>query len=161
AMRSVESLFAPTLMPSTPPRRSLLSRSSAESTPKLLKPIRLMIARSSIRRNSRRRGLPVCGSGVSVPASTAPNPSAHRRGRAVACAYGHVTGPRPPESAHDVCFSHGVYRCCAPEGLPEQGGPFSLSARLHFAAGPLLSLRFERYSVPRIASFVACRGQCK
>ena len=38
--------------------------------------MRLITARSSVRRNSRGRGLPACGSGVTVPHSTKPKPAA-------------------------------------------------------------------------------------
>ena len=48
---------------------------SAASWPWLLNPMRLMTASSSTSRNSRGRGLPCCGRGVSVPTSTKPNPS--------------------------------------------------------------------------------------
>ena len=45
------------------------------ATPSLLKPKRLMTARSSVRRKSRGRGLPGCGSGVAAPTSTKPKPA--------------------------------------------------------------------------------------
>ena len=43
----------------------------------MLKPRRLITARLALRRKTRGRGLPACGSGVTVPASTKPNPSAN------------------------------------------------------------------------------------
>ena len=46
------------------------------STPSLLKPKRLITARSSARRKRRGRGLPGCGSGVAAPTSTKPKPAA-------------------------------------------------------------------------------------
>ena len=52
------------------------SRRATASAPSLLKPIRLTTARSAGSRNSRGRGLPGCGSPVTVPTSTKPNPSA-------------------------------------------------------------------------------------
>ena len=59
-------------------RRRLLA---ALPAPWLLKPIRLMSARSGMRRNSRGRGLPSCARAVTVPTSTCPNPRAVRRTR--------------------------------------------------------------------------------
>ena len=43
--------------------------------PPLLKPMRLITASSSTRRNRRGRGLPGCGRGVTVPSSAKPKPS--------------------------------------------------------------------------------------
>ena len=51
------------------------SRRSTTSPPSLLKPMRLITASSRSSRNSRGRGLPVCGFGVTVPISTKPKPS--------------------------------------------------------------------------------------
>ena len=76
-MRSAESLLAPMLTPTMPPRpRRALSRASAAAWPSLLKPMRLMTASSSGRRNSRGLGFPACGFGVTVPISVKPKPSA-------------------------------------------------------------------------------------
>ena len=59
-----------------PPRWArAASRRSTASAPSLLNPIRLTTASSRSSRNSRGRGLPVCGFGVTVPISTKPNPS--------------------------------------------------------------------------------------
>ena len=56
--------------------RSAASRVEARPPgPRLLKPMRLITARSSASRNSRGCGLPACGRGVSVPTSTKPKPS--------------------------------------------------------------------------------------
>ena len=51
-----------------------LSRLTASSTPSLLKPIRLIMAWSSLRRNNLFLGFPACPFGVSVPISINPNP---------------------------------------------------------------------------------------
>ena len=59
-------------MPGRPDR--LASRVSATSAPRLLKPIRLITARSSTSRNSRGLGLPACGRGVIEPTSANPKP---------------------------------------------------------------------------------------
>ena len=45
------------------------------AAPSLLKPKRLMTARSRDRRNRRGRGLPGCGRGVAAPTSTKPKPA--------------------------------------------------------------------------------------
>ena len=52
------------------------SRRATTSAPSLLKPIRFTTARSAGSRNSRGRGLPGCGSPVTVPTSTNAKPSA-------------------------------------------------------------------------------------
>src|SRR5690606_6821497 len=71
------SLFAPILTPTMPPRRARASRRFFSAAwPSLLKPSRLMTARWSGRRKTRGRGLPACGSGVTVPTSAKPMPSA-------------------------------------------------------------------------------------
>ncbi len=76
-------LVLPMLTPSTTWCRSApmesarrRSRAATASAPSLLKPIRLTIAWSVGSRNSRGRGLPGCGSPVTVPTSTCPKPSA-------------------------------------------------------------------------------------
>ena len=51
------------------------SRDSTAANPWLLKPKRLITASSAVRRNRRGRGLPGCGSGVTVPTSVKPKPS--------------------------------------------------------------------------------------
>ncbi len=71
----VESLLAPMLTPTTPGPVRRCSRASAASCPPLLKPSRLITARSRGRRNTRGLGLPGCGSGVTVPISAKPQPS--------------------------------------------------------------------------------------
>ena len=58
-------------------RRSCASRRAAASAPWLLKPIRLITARSGTSRNSRGRGFPSCAIAVIVPTSMCPNPSAY------------------------------------------------------------------------------------
>ena len=76
AARSVLSLFAPMLRPTgTPPRLRAASRSRIAAAPSLLKPKRLMIARSPGSRNRRGCGLPGCGRGVAAPTSTNPKPA--------------------------------------------------------------------------------------
>ena len=57
-------------------RAASASRRATTSAPSLLKPIRFTTARSAGSRNSRGRGLPGCGSPVTVPTSTNANPSA-------------------------------------------------------------------------------------
>ena len=55
--------------------RSFSSRAAMASAPSLLKPMRLITPSSRSSRNSRGRGLPACGFGVTVPTSTKPKPS--------------------------------------------------------------------------------------
>ena len=57
--------------------RAVFSRAAAR--PLLLKPSRLMTARSSASRKMRGFGFPSCARGVTVPASTKPKPSAKHR----------------------------------------------------------------------------------
>src|SRR3569623_2374432 len=74
-MRSAESLFAPRLIPTIPRLGRAASRRAAASPPPLLNPMRLITARSRVRRNSRGLGLPGCGNGVTEPTSAKPKPS--------------------------------------------------------------------------------------
>src|SRR5690606_9118231 len=74
---SLLSLFLPRLTPTgpSPCRRQLSRRAAAASKPWLLKPMRLITARSPVRRKRRGFGLPGCGRGVTLPTSTRPKPS--------------------------------------------------------------------------------------
>ena len=65
-------MFAPTIRLRVRRERS---RAAAAAAPWLLKPIRLISARSRGRRNIRGFGLPGCGCAVTVPTSTNANPS--------------------------------------------------------------------------------------
>ena len=67
-------MLTPTTVPA-PRARTAARRAATTSAPALLKPIRLTSARSAGSRNSRGRGFPGCGRAVTVPTSTAPNPS--------------------------------------------------------------------------------------
>ena len=58
------------------PAGRFASRALAASWPPLLKPSRLIAPRSRISRNTRGRGLPGCGRGVTVPISVKPKPMA-------------------------------------------------------------------------------------
>ena len=60
------------------------SRATNRSSPSLLKPRRLMMAPSSVSRNTRGRGLPACGRGVTPPASMKEKPRRMRPSSAVA-----------------------------------------------------------------------------
>src|SRR6185437_4552403 len=63
------------LTPTMPPARArAASRASTTGAPSLLKPRRLITARSASRRKIRGRGLPACARGVTVPTSTKPKP---------------------------------------------------------------------------------------
>ena len=69
-----------------PPRLArAASRASTAASPSLLKPKRLITASSASRRNSRGRGLPGCGSGVTVPTSTKPKPTRSSASGTSAC----------------------------------------------------------------------------
>src|SRR5690606_17635803 len=78
------SLFLPRLTPTgTGQRGRAAARRWARAwAPWLLKPMRLMMASSAGSRNSRGRGLPGWGRGVTVPVSTKPKPRAARAGTA-------------------------------------------------------------------------------
>ena len=71
------------LTPTMPPRPGARCepRAAPAAWPSLLKPSRLITASSSGSRNMRGFGLPACGSGVTVPTSTKPKPSAEQRVR--------------------------------------------------------------------------------
>ena len=68
-------LFAPRFRPTGMPMPRLLRRAAIASQPWLLKPKRLIEARSSLRRNSRGFGLPGCAIGVAAPTSIKPKPA--------------------------------------------------------------------------------------
>ncbi len=61
--------------PPARPRAAPASRAAIASAPSLLKPKRLIAARSSVSRNRRGRGLPGCGRGVAAPTSRKPKPA--------------------------------------------------------------------------------------
>jgi len=72
------SKFLPILTPSTPRQRARATLATNASRPTLLKPKRLISALARTSRNSRGRGLPACGRGVTVPTSMKPKPSCAR-----------------------------------------------------------------------------------
>ena len=63
------------LMPTTPCPLRPFSLSATATAPSLLNPSRLMTARSSFSLNTRGRGFPGCGLGVTPPISMNPNPA--------------------------------------------------------------------------------------
>lgn len=69
-------VFLPMLQPTMNPSCGRRRWQIVLSSPRLESPMRLMMARSLGSRNTRGRGLPACGRGVTVPISMNPNPSA-------------------------------------------------------------------------------------
>jgi hypothetical protein len=84
AARSALSLLAPRFRPTIAPAGRSASRAAISWAPSLLKPKRLIAARSAASRNSRGRGLPGCGRGVAAPTSMKPKPLRDSGRRAVA-----------------------------------------------------------------------------
>lgn len=69
-------MLIPRMAPPGRPSRHFQRRARTRSTPTPGNPSRFMSPESSMSRNMRGRGLPGCGSGVTVPASTNPHPIA-------------------------------------------------------------------------------------
>ena len=84
AARSLLVLFAPRFRPTGTPLPRRDSRAQIACMPSLLKPNRLIAARSSVRRKSLGRGLPGWGRGVAAPTSIKPKPARHSGATAVA-----------------------------------------------------------------------------
>ena len=82
--------------PARPARRRGKAGPAIAAAPSLLKPKRLITARSSVRRNRRGRGLPGCGRGVAAPTSTKPKP-ARDSGPAAPPRSCHSRRPAPPD----------------------------------------------------------------
>src|SRR4051812_24555019 len=109
------------LTPTVPSPR-WASRRAAAAAPALLKPIRLISARSRGSRNSRGRGLPGWASAVTVPTSTNPKPSASSASMPAASLSNPAASPSGPGSSRPSAWTPSSGRPGPRRGARGRGG---------------------------------------
>ena len=111
--RSALSLLAPRLRPTTAPFGRCSIRLAIVTIPSLLKPKRLMTARSSVRRNRRGLALPLWACGVAAPTSKKPNPA--RDSGLIAWAF--LSNPAASPSGLSSC-NPAIWHCSREDVIP-------------------------------------------